>query len=319
MKLFASWTKGLPQSEVALSILQAGGFAGVEMSNIGVEAVDGVMNSGLELSLHTPGVPEGLPVINLANPNLIGGIRGHERFHEWLEAVKRASVVSYHFGYSARKVFKMVSYPNIPKGGRGGVISDRRELWNVMADNIRKLMKLMERDRGPVLLENMDFSRELPVLWDKQKPEVLAYREEIESAIKEFGTNAGLQYVAEPEFINLVVEKCPGTGILLDVAHAMVAADAMGVHSEDYIAAIMSAGNVKHLHVSVPSGCSGKGFVDAALPFKERDRNSCKARSLARMVLFGGTVDFVTLEISTGLAPVEHAHFMLEQANLLGS
>lgn len=334
--IYASWVKGLPQDRKALEILRdSGAVAGIEMSNID-EQVDMVQNGGLKFSAHTPGLNL---TLNLAAPDFLRAFTCKEPTTgaRLFKIIKEsdAPVVGFHLGYSAKKVFKMMAFPNIPSAET--IITDRKELLNEMSQNLATLSMIFGSLDEPksVLIETLDWSRKGKAIpWDKQIQEALDNQEAIQRVMEQYGVNAGLLYVTEPDFVKEIFEMSdilypdsPNSpiGFIFDIAHNFIAADAKihdGLFSgsiEDYFQSMLNVvkDRTYQLHLTVPAGNDEVGYADHHRAFTPGDPLSDRIMELSKMV-FSKTphlhLDLITLEIKTDLPPIEHAKAMVKQA-----
>lgn len=113
----------------------------------------------------------------------------------------RTPWVSEHLGFAAREVAIRWSAGTVTVDASGPLTAEAaRERIT------RNLVALRERLSVPVLAENLDY---VP--------------------------NPAYAHVTRPEFVRAVIEDA-GVGLLLDVAHARIAADWLGLSSRDYLA-----------------------------------------------------------------------------------
>ncbi|OGC47066.1 MAG: hypothetical protein A3A94_01115 [Candidatus Portnoybacteria bacterium RIFCSPLOWO2_01_FULL_43_11] len=326
VELYVSWVKGLPQDKEALRILRENNL-GVEMSNIDGQ-VEMVKDAGVKFSSHTPGLNL---TLNLAKPNFID-VFDNEQGKRLLYVVKNsdAPVVSFHLGYSAEKIYKMANYPNVPDPET--IIANRNYLLRIISTRLTILADLFGNFDKQVLIESLDYSRERPVLWEIEPKdgEAAANKELIQKVIREYGTNAGILYVTEPNFIKEVFKKCDyyysesPIGFLFDVSHVFVSADAK-IHNhkflgviEDYFQIILNAvgTRTKELHLSVPNDDGKNGYSHYHHKFTPGNYLNDWIIDITKIV-FEQTKKFlqiIVLEFNTGLSPTEHVKLMLKQA-----
>jgi uncharacterized protein (UPF0276 family) len=105
---------------------------------------------------------------------------------------------------------------------------------------VRSLRRLQDASAVPVLVENMP-------RWSRHRP----------------------AYVVDPAFITAVMDES-GCGLLLDLAHARVAAAYQGVAARDYLARLPLE-RVLEIHVSGPRSRPDERLVDAHQPLLEAD------------------------------------------------
>lgn len=327
--IYVSWVKGLPQDRKALEILSdSDAVVGIEMSNID-EQVDMVQNNGLKFSAHTPGLNL---TLNLAAPDFLRAFTCREpKGTRLFKVIKEsdASVVGFHLGYSAKKVFKMMAFPNTPSAET--IITDRKILITEMSQNLATLSMIFGSLDEPkkVLIETLDWSRKSKAIpWDKQIQEALDNQEAIQRVVEQYGVNAGLLYVTEPDFVKEIFEMSdkyyPDSpiGFIFDVAHIFIAADAKihdGIFSgsiKDYFQTMLDVvkNRTYQLHLTVPAGNDEIGYADHHHPFTPSDPLSDRIMELSKMVFSQMPVELITLEIKTDLPPVEHAKAMVKQA-----
>ncbi len=325
--LYASWTKGLPQDKEALDILrQSGVIAGIEMANIDPQ-VEMVQDAGLGFSAHTPGLDL---TLNLASPEILNAFGG-EQGERLLDVIRKSQppIVGFHLGYSARKVVKMNAYPNIPEPGT--IIAERPSLLSILASAVTGIegiinSELPEESRKRVLLETLDYSRKgQKPDWSVQRDDVRPRQEDLEKIIEEYGINAGILHVTDPDFVGDLfgaVAQSLKVGFLLDVAHNYISADSK-IHDrkfsgtiEDYFAMMLEAtrGRTYQIHINVPGGDEERGYADHHLPLGD-DQLTKRVMDLTKWV-YTQTKDHllvVTLEMKTNLSPIEHAKEMVNQ------
>jgi hypothetical protein len=241
-----------------------------------------------------------------------------------------APVVGFHCGYSAENVYKMKAASNVPKPGI--IYTDPSKLSYRISRNIAALERLVnsgipEDKRKQVILETLEYMRERPLIWDIQSDEVKANRKEMEETLKRYGINCGQEFITDPSFIEKVLETSreetlKAIGFLFDVGHNFIAADSKKhdkkFHGtiEDYFDAMLksSAGRTYQVHLTVPGGNQEEGYLDIHNIFKHGQELSERIIELARLVVARShELKVVTLEMNTGLKPIEHAEEMIRQ------
>ena len=322
MEIYVSWVKGLPQDKQALAALRDSGIiTGVEMSNID-DGVERVLDQGLGVSCHTPG---GNLTLNLASPRTLGAFWGPqaERLPKVI-GLSTSPFVSFHLGYSAMEVVKMRGFPNIPFPGT--VISDPKRLLQLLVESIFGLAHYIGSDKR-VLVETLDYNRQdNNVPWDKQSAETKAHQAVLQGVVNHYGINAALLHVTDAAFVARVLQMAAGVeaGFLFDIAHNFISADAKiheGTYSgncDDYFEQMLTvvSRHTKQLHVNVPGGDDQLGYRDDHRPFGN-DRLSGRILDLTVDVWHRTKAPVVTLEIDSGLSPLEHARLMIAQAERL--
>lgn len=322
MGIYISWVKGLPQDKQALSVLKRSGvIAGIEMSNID-DNVERILDQDLGVSCHTPG---GNLTLNLASPRTLGAFLGPQA-ERLLKVISLSSspFVSFHLGYSASEVVKMRGFPNIPFPGT--IISDPDRLLELLTEAITRIAYYIGFDKR-VLVETLDYNRQShDVPWDKQSDEVRAHRAVLQGMVNAYGINAALLHVTDAAFVGRVLRKTASVeaGFLFDIAHNFISADAKicegiyGGNVDDYFEQMLAvvAGRTKQLHVNVPSGDSQIGYQDNHRPFDD-SRLSDRILDLTAEVWHRTRAPVITLEIDSGLPPLEHVKLMIAQAERL--
>jgi|SRR3989344_1674909 len=320
VEIYISWVKGLSQNKEVLRILRESGIiSGIERVIIDEETLR-IKEGSLKISLHNPGN------INLANPDLNKFFKSNGE--NVLKAIKESdtSVVGFHCGYSAKEVYKMVSYPNIPKPNT--IINDIHQLIERFSKNLTFLDSKIN-ETPPIkyiLIENMDYVREgKKVIWDIQEKDIKKKKEEIEETIFRYGINSGLLYVTDPSFIKEVLDKSK-VGFLFDVAHAFISADAKRHERkpkytiEDYFNEMIDAskGRTYQIHVNVPGGNEETGYLDYHNMFTPRERLSDYIMELTKLIVSKSPeIVVLTLEMKTDLKPIHYVRGMIRQAEYL--
>lgn len=330
--LYVSWVPGLAYNGNALRTLRDSGIVtGIELGNID-EEIERIQDAGLAVSAHVPGLDR---TINLGRPRYTDVFDGPEG--DRILCVMRTSdapMVGLHCGYSAPDVRKMKAYPNVPLDEP---ITDREVLMGTMASNLVLTEGIVNQglslgEQKDLVIENLDRCRDYPIPWDVQDTEVTSNRECIEALVKNFGINAALQYVTDPDFIREILDYVnPKTGanigFLFDVGHALITSDAKineaqvsststkGIdgYFDDLVNA--SNGRTRQMHLTVPGARNEGGYVDHHRPIIPGERTSDLVMTLARdVVQKSPEIEVVTLEMRTGLEPEDHASEMVRQS-----
>lgn len=145
-------------------------------------------------------------------------------------AQTRAPWLSVHIGFSAATVgYEDGMRPTSPQ-------LDRDE---TLASMVRTASDLAGRLEVPLLLENLDYQ-----------------------------ATGAYAHICEPAFVRELIE-ASGTYLLLDLAHAQVSADRLGVDATTYLAEL-PLDRVRQLHVSGPR-LAGGVMVDAHEPLRDED------------------------------------------------
>lgn len=127
-------------------------------------------------------------------------------------ALTRAPWLSVHLGFSAAEVrFGGSMQPVTPPLGR-------EVLLGRIVENVREFRRHL---KVPLLLENLDFN-----------------------------ATGAYDHICEPSFITRVLENAD-VDLLLDLAHARVSADRLGMRAEDYLSRLPLS-RVRQIHVSGP-------------------------------------------------------------------
>jgi hypothetical protein len=226
----------------------------------------------------------------------------------------------------------MTAFPNVPKSET--LFTDRQSLLERITNNVILLENrinngLPENNQKKIVLETMDYSREKPVPWESQQnKEAVERREDIAKMVRDHGINAGILYVTDPSFIRRVLvgaadRNVKPIGLLFDVGHNLISADAK-IHKrmfrgtvEDYFDSMLLVGEGRtyQLHLTVPEGHADEGYVDHHHTFRPGENLSDYVMQLAKgVVQKSPEISVVTLEMRTGLEPVEHAKEMVRQA-----
>ncbi len=333
-EIYVSWSRGLPQDKEALRILRESGLvSGIETSNIDGQ-FEMIKDADLKVSLHTPGVDL---TSNLANPNYVEIFDG-EQGNRLLYVIRNsdASTVGFHCGYSVTDTWKIKSYRTVPKPN--SISLDRSPLLDMITKNLIALENLINngisQDRKKqVIIESQDYCREFekPIDWDIQTDEVRRYKAEIEKIISQYGVNAVIEYVTDADFIKELLEltrlrNIKPVGFLFDVGHTLISADTK-IHErkflgsiEDYFNNLLNAvnGETYQLHINVPNGDEENGYLDVHKLFVEGEGLSEHVLDLTNLVIARSPkLKVMTLEMTTGLEPVQHAREMLKQAEYL--
>lgn len=327
-ELYASWVKGLPQDKEALGILRRSGvIAGIEMGNLDPQ-VEMVQGAGLGFSAHTPGMDL---TLNLASPRTLLNAFGGEQRQRLLEVIRKSNppIVGFHLGYSATEVVKMNAYPNVAEPGT--IITDRPSLLAVLASAIKGVegvinSELPDESKKRILLETLDHSREgQKPDWGVQRDDVKPRQEELEEIIEQYGINAGLLHVTDPDFVNDLfgaLTQSLRVGFLFDVAHTFISADSK-IHdrefsgtTEEYFQKTLEATGSRtyQIHINVPGGNKENGYADHHRLFGD-DELSQRVMDLTKWVYqeTKNNLLVATLEMRTNLPPVEHANEMVRQ------
>lgn len=315
---YASWVRGLPQDREALKIL-AGAGLGVEMSNLD-EQVEMVQKAGVKFSAHTPGLDL---TLNLASLKTVAAFYG-DQGERLLEVIAKSDpdTVGFHLGYSAYEVVKMKGFPNLPRTGT--VITNGKELFGILTVTIREIQEQIYPKR--VLLETLDWSLEgLPIPWDLQSEEIRAQQEVLEQVVAQHGINAALGWVTSDSFISMVLKKT-GAGFLFDVAHNWISYQSKEsggkISTQDvweyFHRMLCVPARIEQLHVNVPGGDKATGYKDHHRVFGD-DELSQKILELTQYVYKEAReqIALITLEMNTGLPPVNHAREMVRQVERL--
>jgi endonuclease IV len=130
-------------------------------------------------------------------------------------------------------------------------------------------------------------------------------------------------YFTSIEFIRKLIEET-GCGYLFDVSHVWVSVSTRqtwkGEDAREYIRNILRefGPNIRQMHLNVCKGDWEDGFDDAHKIFKEGESNSELIMDIAKEVIaHAPNLKIITLEMTTGLAPLEHTQELLEQARYL--
>lgn len=340
VEMYVSWIKGLPRDKETLGILRKNNL-GVEMSGID-EEVEMLQDAGVRFSAHTPGLNL---TLNLAKPDFADVFKG-EQGKRLLQVIRSsdAKIVGFHSGYSAAHVYKMMAFPNVPTPET--IITDRQTLLEIFANNLLKAFseinrtgwKDFELDHKTIVVETLDYSREKDVDWSIQRDEAKEHKGEIEQAVREYGINAGILHVTEPDFVRSILEKTdasvlnpdrdnPPVEFLFDVAHNFISWDAKKHHGRfqgtalDYFQKMVNVvkGRISQLHLTVPVGDDKIGYSDRHHQFTPGNRLSDEIMDLTKLVYKSNNwVRIITLEIKEpAMSPVDHAKRMVEQAEYI--
>lgn len=333
IEIYISWVRGLPQDKEALKILKESEIiSGIELSNIDNQ-IQRIKDAGLKVSSH---IPTRCFLRNLANPRLME-IFGSKQGPRILSVIRNsdAPTVGFHLGYSAKKMYNIKSFPNVPK--ENSLITCREELFNITANNIISLEQIINEElpktnQKQLVLETLDYSRKASQInWEIQPDEVKANKPEILKTIERYGLNAGLLYVTDLSFIKETFEEVDPCnlkpiGLLFDVAHNLTSADTKRYNgefegtNEDYFDKLLdiSNGRTYQLHINVPEGNDEVGYIDRHWIFTPGDKLSDYVLELTKYVVEQSPeLLVVTLEMDTGLEPVKHAKKMIEQARYM--
>ena len=330
-EIYASWTKGLPYDNEALKLLADSQLIdGIELGNINND-YKLIADSGLKESAHTPGL---YSTINLGKKNYMN-IFKENTGNKILNFIRDSDspVVGFHLGYTAEKIYKMNSFPNIPYFYT--IIRDSDFLNDRIIKNVKSLEYKINYNQSSdkqkfILLETLDFSRSVPILWSEQSNEAKSNKEEIDNVISEYGPNAALGNLTDSSEVNFIINEVNKSsilpiGFLFDVAHNYISADAKiheGLYNgtiEDYFIDMLKVvGNkTMQIHINVPGGDLDTGYNDSHLPFADDDL-SIELLNLANLVVNNcPNLRVLTLEIRTPYTPLEHAKIMIEQADLV--
>ena len=291
---------------------------GVELTDISEEFLL-FKKHGVKLSSHTPGMQITLNLARKDFMNCFDGNHGKQLLRSF--ELSDAPTVGLHIGYSAERVYKMYSCPNIP--AEGTLITDRDELMSRMRKNIvsfKNEVDLISPDKT-VVIEGLDYHREMDVQWEIQPDESKKNKNEILRTISRYGINAGLLFVTDPTFQKELLETTNARnesneiGYLLDIGHTYVTADTKIFRGEflgtieDYFAnLLLRLGRyVRQLHISVPQERVSGGFHDAHGIFKAGEYLTEHIIELTKLSIEQAPwVRVITLEMKTGLDPIQH-------------
>ncbi len=332
-EIYIAWIPGLLQNLAALKELKGCGLiAGIEMSRIHA-GIKNLKQHGLKLSIHNPMPGE---QANFADPDLLT-MFDSEQGQQLLKLTQGSDVpvVGFHCGFSAEKVYKMRSYPDIPEPDT--LIHDREQLLRRFHDNFIELdqkinlgIELPKLKR--LLLETMDYSRSRPIDWTLQENHLLEKKEKIEQIIKTCGINAGFMHVTEISFVRNLLNSLSGktlgeSGYLFDVAHVLITADAMiyekkfdGSIADFFENAIETLGkDTFQIHLNVPSGDENTGFSDAHKQFRPGEWLSDIVLDLSVQIYERSpNISVITLEMANyDVDPVQYVKEMIQQAKLV--
>lgn len=278
VEFFCSWSKGLAYDEKALGILKNSGIiSGVEMYNCD-EQFDLVKKFGLKVSLHNP-------------------LKYYEFLLEEKELAQKLGKNKLFVDFCNRSDTKTIGFhagtPAIFNGNLQG-----KELLSGAVSGFKYISGLIRKD---LIVE--------PVHYEK--------------SISFGGTNEGLAYASGPEFLESFLQQTK-SGVLFDVSHVLISSEAKladGFSSQstqkhfDSILRV-SEGKIRQMHLNVPNILNNE-FMDMHLAFKA-DLLSKRVLGLAKSVVNSAPkLELITLEIDTGLSPVEHANKIVEQARLV--
>ncbi len=173
-----------------------------------------IREGGMVVSFHLPFLEDGTP------PEInLAGERILRPFREGRMAGLAASCLpflGFHFGYSAVEVEKRHG----PEAALTPTLS-REETAARIGASVAELAALTHKE---ILLENMDY-----------------------------GPTGALEYVCEPQFLRACADAW-GCGTILDIAHAMVSAAALGCTTESYLESMIAetAHLVRSIHINAP-------------------------------------------------------------------
>ena len=131
------------------------------------------------------------------------------------------------------------------------------------------------------------------------------------------------KYFTSKEVVRELVENT-SAGVLLDISHVFVG----GMNKikeglfdgtiEDYFSEIMdvSKDKVWQLHVNVPRE-NEKGYEDVHKTFENDELSERMIQIIKSVLEKSPNISVITLELDTGLPPVEHARKTVEQAEIL--
>lgn len=336
VQLYSSMIKGLTEDKEALAIFKKSGlFDGIETIELSERTIGQIKDAGLKYSIHDPHI-DGMN--NLANPgirDLYQSIRNSRKLDIIREA--DAPTVGFHCGFSAKKVYKMKAFADVPY--LNSFYSNEQELMSVISENLSFIentinFQLDESQQKRILIEPMDYIRkQSQPLWDIQSEEVIRNRAEIETVIDEFGVNAAYRFVTEPLFFSKVLKTFPENyllqpGFLFDVSHCYISADTK-IHEgsykgsiENYFEDIVSSiqNRTYQIHLNVPGGDRTMGFLDQHKPFMKNDRLSEQIMELTKYVIQNSPLlQVLTLEVSgnKNANPVEFTCMMIEQEEFI--
>lgn len=334
-EIYISWIKELPQNKEALSILKNSEIIkGIELVNTDNQ-INMIKDAGLKVSLHMPGMYFGNIMQSLGNPNLMDIFNCEEGLRV-LNLIKNsdAPTVGFHLGYSTKHLYEMINFPAIPK--ENGLISNKEELFNIVTKNIISLEQKINQDlksNKQLIFEALDCYRHKEINWDIQLEEAKLNKEEIVNTFNNYGINARLLCLTEPDFIKKIFNKAgkynvKPVGLLCDVAHCLISADTKRYNGEfkgsniDYFNKLLDASNGKtfQMHLNVPEGNEETGYWDKHRLITPGEKLSNDITELTRYVVEQSPELLTfTLEMDTGLKPVKHVKKMIKQANYVNN
>lgn len=298
---------------------------GIELSEISDE-YKLIKKSGIKISAHTPGLQMTLNLARKDFSNCFNGEEGENLFSFIKEA--DAPTVGLHLGYSAERIYKMYSCPSIPQAGT--MVIDRQEL---MTRIIRNVLIFHDRinaglDNKLIVLEGLDYSRDLEINWEIQPIESRDNKDEILNTISSHGINAGLSHVTDISFAKdilkeLNLDKSVNIGYLLDISHTYITADTKIFNGEfsgsidNYFESLIDniGQYVEQIHVSIPKERVSGGFIDNHGPFIAEELLSEHILELTRFAFKNApNLQVMTLEMKTGHEPMNHVVEMEKQS-----
>ena len=298
---------------------------GVELTDISEEFLS-FKKYGVKLSSHTPGLQL---TLNLARKDFMNCFHGYDgkQLVRSLE-IADAPTVGLHLGYSAECVYKMYTCPNIPI--EGTLITDRDVLMSRISKNVVSFKNKVDliSPGKTVVIEGLDYHREMDVPWEIQPDESKKNKNEILRTISAYGINAGLLFVTDPPFQKELLDtindrnESNEIGYLLDIGHIYITADTkifrgefVGTIENYFSNLLLSIGKyVKQLHISVPKERVTGGFHDAHGIFKAGEFLTERIIELTKLSIeYAPNLRVITLEMKTGLDPIQHVSEMGKQ------
>lgn len=321
VELYVSWCKGLSSDKQALQILANCPFiTGVEGYNF-FDEIKSFRQAGLKMSVHNPIKPIGL---NLFDKDFLK-ILNNEENKGIIEAVRDsdASVVGFHIHYSTW-VLEKHALEGIPIDGLRLPRLSNKEIVERIISNLVSLYETINRDlplnnKKKVVFESYPYVNFNIALDCKNllNDEQLA-----------FLRGAGL--MNKPYFLNSIlsderIKNNPNLGFLFDVAHVFISANNLsreGLINEsrdELISSIIDVtkGRVFQLHLTGVYEL-GSGFFDDRQVEIGKDKTSKILLNIAKQVInHNPGLNTITLEIETGLKPLEHAKKLVQQAEMV--
>jgi uncharacterized protein (UPF0276 family) len=276
--LFCSWCKGLPYSEEALFLLKDSGLIkGVELSNLD-EQVDLIKKSGLKVSIHNP-------VRGFLDSLESQGIENLFNVTPIKEICSKSdlSFVSFHTGYSAR-------------------INKENTAEKILQDSKKNISFLKKNIDKKIILENCSLN----------------------SMFFENGDEKALNYFTGKEFFLELFEDSE-LGFLLDISHLISQASTKLarksiVSIEDNCLDLINAFplRIKEMHLNSTKIVNGQGFIDSHNVINPETKEGALSLKFAKETCaVAKKLDVITLEMDTGLSPIEHVKTIIKQAEIV--